>query len=712
MSLSPGSHLGRYQILAGLGIGGMGEVYRARDTHLHRDVALKILPDGAAGEALAEGRFEREARAIASVNHPNICAVYDVGVDRERRFLVMELLEGETLQQRLQRGPYDIPELLEHALALADALQAAHAREIIHRDLKPGNIFVTSRGQLKILDFGLAKAVDSSDASTRAAEDVITGKGSAVGTAAYMSPEQIRGDSLDARTDVFSLGLVLYEMATGQRAFSGSTGAAVAASILHDEPARPGDVRAGLPSEFEHSIVKALEKDRDLRYQSVVDLRADLRRVKKHLLGDTASSAHGPSAATHPAGGSRQTAATPPASSSSDTQLLGAILSRHRMWAAAGVLTVIAAGTAWLWLHTREPAAVPAAFDNLQVQQLTLDGDTLLGAISPDGRFIVELKTRGSVHVRQISEEREIELVPPGRFSRVVSLTVTPDNNFVDVVAVTDDAPRPDAWRVPLLGGNPEQLLRNVVSGIGWSPDGRSMAFVRSEPQSSATTVVTADAKGRNQQELVTRRPPKSFYGYIATVPGLPPTRPAWSPDGGLLLLVGHSAESYSAESYVDASELVVLEARTGAERRIVAMKGFWSEAAWLDDAHLALAGVQGASVMSQLWVSDLSGEHLTRLTREFGFLSTISLTADRTTAVAKRFTRESGIWASSASGADSTVMVPLSPAGAAVPFLDAEGGLTYTAFKGDGVAAVLPFTAWRLHSDTDRRQNGHSNRQ
>ena len=548
MSLDAGTRLGPYEILGLLGTGGMGEVYRARDSRLHREVALKILPEATASEAAAEARFERESRAIASVNHPNICAVHDVGVDAGRRFLVMELLEGETLQERLLRGAFDIPDFLEHGAALADALHAAHARGVIHRDLKPANIFLTTHGHLKILDFGLAKAADSADGQTRAADNLITAKGIAVGTAAYMSPEQIRGESLDARTDVFSLGLVLFEMTTGQRAFSGNTGAAVAASILNHEAPRPGTLRGGLPSRLEEAILTALEKDRDLRYQSAADLRADLKRIRRQLAAEAAHPSEGVPAGTpavaSPATTPRPTAPAAGPSSSSDTQLLGAIISRHRVWLGVAVLMAViaAVAVAWLVLHDRGSSTASPALANVQIQPLTFGGDATLGAISPDGRFVIYLRAGRGVRVRQISGDRDIELVPPDRFSRISSMTVTPDSNFVDVVAVTGAGPLPDAWRIPLLGGNPRPLLPHVVSAIGWSPNGQTMAFVKSEGLASGMTVVTADAEGSNQRELPTRRAPKMFFGDFTPSRSAEPTSlvAGWPASGVAGVLVGH----------------------------------------------------------------------------------------------------------------------------------------------------------------------------
>ena len=272
------------------GAGGMGEVYRARDTRLDRQVAIKVLPAGAVSTQALE-RFEREAKAIAALNHPGICAVYDVGTSPVP-FLVMELLEGETLHQRLARGRLDVPALLEIGLALADALATAHAKGIVHRDLKPANIVLTPRGP-KILDFGLARIsetvaqadVDVTAFPTLSGQTPLTDAGVAVGTVAYMSPEQLRGEALDARTDLFSLGLVLYEMATGKRAFSGTTSAVTSAAILHEQPTAPRELQPDIPARFEQAILTLLEKDREVRTQTASELRAELTRLKRELTG-------------------------------------------------------------------------------------------------------------------------------------------------------------------------------------------------------------------------------------------------------------------------------------------------------------------------------------------------------------------------------------------------------------------------------------------
>src|SRR2546422_3525239 len=263
----------------------MGDVYRAHDSRLDRFVAIKVLRQGATAGPQAGERFQREARAASALTHPYICTIYDVGIDPP--FLAMELLDGETLQQRLTCGSLDVAQLVDIGLGVADALDAAHSRGILHRDIKPANIFLTARGP-KVLDFGLAKAAApavgvASIGPTRSADALLTDEGVTVGTVAYMSPEQLRGEPLDARTDLFSLGLVLYEMATGRPAFTGATSAIISGAILHEEPVAPRQIRGDLPARLDDIILKALEKNREDRYQTAGDVRADLRRLKRDI---------------------------------------------------------------------------------------------------------------------------------------------------------------------------------------------------------------------------------------------------------------------------------------------------------------------------------------------------------------------------------------------------------------------------------------------
>jgi Tol biopolymer transport system component len=670
MALDSGTRLGPYEILAPLGAGGMGEVYRARDTRLDRLVAVKVLPNATSAQAIE--RFEREAKAIASLNHPGICAIYDVGTSPVP-FLVMELLEGETLHHRLARGPLDPGALVETGLALADALSAAHAKGILHRDLKPANIFLTSRGP-KILDFGLARTTDAAVGGntdvtaypTLAAQSPLTDVGVTVGTAAYMSPEQLRSEPLDARTDLFSLGLVLYETATGRRAFPGSTSAVTTAAILHEQPAAPTQLRPDLPPRLEQAILALLEKDRDVRTQSASELRAELMRIRRELGAVRPSESARVMQAAEPAGApsSVTVAAVVPAAptSSSDAQIIAGVMRRHRavVIGAIALLVLFVAAAAYLALRPDAPATVgeprqALSIADLTVEQLTTSGTAANPAISPDGNYVAYIETGSagdSLRVRQVATGSNVEILPAQTGVRLHGPAVTPDGTFVDYLRRigTQDA---ELWQIPFLGGAPRQLAKGIASGVGFSPDGRRMAYVRA-PQPGQTEVVIAAADGSGGQVLATRRLPESNFPTI-TAAGLGWFAPAWSPDGATLAVLGGRTGF--------TGQVVFIDTRTGSERTVdVGPPLPGVSLAWLDEGTLILSLLDRSSAPLQLWLLSYPQGSFTRLTNDPSQYVGLTLTADRSRLATARSEASFSIWTSDTSATKWTRTVPTTP--------------------------------------------------
>jgi len=681
MTLKPGICLGPYEVQGLLGTGGMGEVYAARDPRLRRTVAIKVLPVGTAGP-MAVARLHREAHAVAALSHPHICPIFDIGEHDGSPFLVMEKLEGETLAARLRTGPLEPTAVTEIGAALADALDAAHKTGVIHRDIKPANIFLTDRGAPKVLDFGLAKATVSSEATTTLGAPQ-TGPGAPAGTVMYMAPEQLRGEELDGRGDIFSLGLVLYEMACGQRAFSGATTATVATAILTTEPPPIRALRPEVPAELERIVLKALDKEREFRYQSAADLCADLRRLARERKPQSTSALPMVPSAQADQGGPRESVAS--ASNSSDTVIVQGFLRRHLVAVSAGLLILV--GSIWglvAWLP-RQSASTPidSASGTLEMVPLSFSGDIESAAISQDGRFISFVRNN-TLWVRQVSAtpgDRDIQLVATVAGRTYLSPTFTPTGEHVDFIMSEGDAR--ELWRVPMLGGPPQLIVHNVWSGIGWSPDGRTMAFLRTQPDGQWSAVVTANADGSEERIIARRELPLAFKTVSVS-------RPSWSPDGREILVVG---TAFSREGDVPESELVFLDSIRGGTLRIQRTMDV-RQATWMSSSRLMLESFSGGGLFTTLGTTNLRGDEWSPLTRQFVTLADFTPTGDRQSAIAIRWERRTGIWIGNADGENLRSLAPEDASGFASPFQDNAGNLFYSAFLNDGGAGIYRLAA------------------
>jgi Tol biopolymer transport system component len=700
-----GETISHYKIIEPVGAGGMGQVFRAEDTRLGRQVALKFLSEDMARDPGALERFQREAKAASSFNHPNICTIHDVGEFNGRPYLVMELMEGQTLRERIAGRPLATDSLLDFGAQISDALDAAHQRGIIHRDIKPANIFITTRGQAKILDFGLAKQ----GASRRVAEAVgvggdadvtqptsdnlmLTSPGSAIGTIAYMSPEQARGEELDARTDLFSVGAVLYEMATGSPAFTGNTSAVIFDAILNRTPTQPTQLNPNLPPKLEEIVGKSLEKDRDYRYQTAAEMRGDLKRLKRDVdsgrLGSSATNwtaaQTGGQTAAMPAAGRRdsstwQTAQTtggmPPAQATQgqpfDPRLAGSapaivpgmptdsgrgrdregwgLKSAFRSlppWARL-LIAVLATGAFYYFKIYKPEKPAPAkhssedAFMQMQISPVTTTGNIHSVTISRDGKFLAytqDSKEGHAIWVRQLGTGSTAKVVPGTEASELSDIVFSPDGNYLYYRSQLEGSGLGILWKVPSLGGTSEKLVTDVDSAVAFSPDAKRIAWIRISSKTNSSAVYLSDANGANEQAISTLHFP-DMYNQVG---------PAWSQDGKMLAVARIDSKNPNS------NKIEVMDIDTK-EIKPLGSRGFanLNRLDWLPDGSglVFTAPLNTMTFNSQIWELTYPEGEARRITNDLNYYSGATMTGDGNTLATVAWSITSSLWTSSAAG-------------------------------------------------------------
>jgi serine/threonine protein kinase len=622
--------IGPYQVVKLLGAGGMGKVYLAHDPRLNRQVAVKLLSQYGEGKEERSLRFRQEALAASALNHPNILTIHEIGEYEGQNYIATEFINGVTLRARLSGGELPPAAALDIAIQLASALSAAHEAGIVHRDIKPENVMIRGDGLVKALDFGIAK--HTHEDGPQAPDQLETKPGLVVGTAPYMSPEQANGLRVDARSDIWSLGVVLYEMITGRLPFLGKTATDTISLILKNEPVPLADHAAEVPAELEFIVTQALKKDREERYQTTKEILIDLRSLKsKRELDAVIERTVSPELR-------RQEERYLATSSGEGRSTVSASATRQRLQRMAGAtLLVVAAATAlgvyWLTIHRREKVLVTVPFRNMNISRLTSSGKITHAAISPDGKYVADVTEDAegnSLWLRNLTAPANVRIAGPAA-SEYVWVTFSPDGDSVYYLALDRDKGDTELYRVPVLGG-PQIEAAHDVGPVGFSSDRKRITFIRMDKDESR--LIVADADSKNERTLTTRRQPDLFRMLW--------NAPAWSPDGNTIACpVRLNDERGSYETIVSVS------LSDGVQKPLTSRHwNYVGQPVWLaNGSGLLVTASESETTPEQIWHIALNNGETTRVTHDLNNYHDLSLTGNSNRLAAIQDQSVSSIW-------------------------------------------------------------------